>query len=108
MHGLEQWAFTTAGVPERHNFENPSANPVIDEITDPAKMEPANDIRSWDFDSCSDARLIHQQCQCRLKILANGTGRGQPVCRPPLSGFFDLPLRSRLDPNNERQDQSKR
>ena len=54
-------AFTAARMPERDNFEKLAANPVVDEVPHPSKMEPANHIRSWDFDLRSDTRFIHQE-----------------------------------------------
>lgn len=95
-------------MPERNNFEELPANSVVDEVPYPAKMKPANDFGSLDFDLRANAWLIHQQSQGRLKVFANGTRRGRSVFCPPLRGFLDLPLRARLDPNDERQDQPKR
>ena len=95
-------------MPKRDHFEKLPANTVVDEVPYSAKMKPTNDIRSLDFDLRPDAWLLYQKGQGRLQVFANCANGSRSVFRPPLCGAFDLPLRARLDTNNERQDQPKR
>lgn len=95
-------------MPERYNFEKLTANTVVDEVPYSAKMKPTNNFGPLDLDLSPDAWLLHQKRQRRLQVFANCTNSSRSVFRPPLRCLLDLPLRARLDTNNERQDQPKR
>ncbi len=97
-----------AGVPERNDLKRYGADSAIDKIPYPPKVQPANNICTWNFNAGADARLFSQQGQGGFQVFTHCTWRGRPVQRPPLCGLFYLPQRAGFDAYGERQDQPKR
>jgi len=95
-------------MPERHDFKSVAAHSVVDKVPDAWQVQPSHDIGTGQFNFGADARLLHQQSQGSLNVLAYGTGCRSAMLCPPSRGTFQLALRPRLDPDAQRHDQPKR
>lgn len=103
MSASERRTCFSAHMPECDDFENRSADAVVDEVLDAREVQSSNYLGTRRLDFGADAGLFNEQGQGRLYILAHGSWRGEPILGPPLCCSFDLALRARLDSDAERQ-----
>lgn len=73
-------------MPEGDYLENPVADPVVDEVLDPRKVQPSNYIGVRRFDLGANAWLFNEQRCGSLNILTNGARSGESIAGPPLCG----------------------
>jgi hypothetical protein len=92
-------------VPESQHLQVATVNSVVNEIANPAEVEPANAGCSAAKVPGANARLLGQKHHGFSKVHANGQRRSLPIGLPPFSGLADLPCcsRSDLDPQAHAQ-----
>lgn len=99
----DTWPLLSTCVPEGHNFEEPSARAVVDEVLGSRQIQATRFRAPGVLDPCPDSGLFDQGAERRLKIDSYRSRRRGPVLAPPSGGGFDLPLRSKLDTKDQRQ-----
>lgn len=98
-------ALLTTLMPKRDNLKVLPVEAVVDEVANAAEVKATNLLLPRVFNFRSNTGLFDQDSQRGLEVLGNSARCRGSVLAPPCSRIVNVPLRERLDPYAQCQDQ---